>query len=214
MPIFQLETKASKVQGRRGSTSPRGRRGAAAPTPGMPADQAGRTGKIRWPEGRRFVFTVFDDTDQSTLENTEPVYAFLRDLGFRTTKSVWPIAGRQEPMLGGSTCEDDEYRRWLLELKADGFEIALHSATYHSSPRADTIQALDRFQEIFGADPVSLAIHTSGHWSLVGVEGGGARAESGVSGAGGGGQGGRGQKDGGQRTERQRTEDRGQNGRG
>ncbi|MHB8900424.1 MAG: polysaccharide deacetylase family protein [Thermoguttaceae bacterium] len=116
---------------------------------------------IPWPEGKRFAFTVFDDTDESTVENTAPVYAFLRDLGFRTTKSVWPIAGKGEPMLGGSTCEDDGYRRWLLELQAEGFEIALHSATYHTSTREDTLRGLDRFREIFGSDPVSLAIHTS-----------------------------------------------------
>lgn len=116
---------------------------------------------IEWPEGKRFAFTVFDDTDEATLENVGPVYAFLRDLGFRTSKSVWPIAGDQEPILGGSTCEDDDYRRWLVQLKAEGFEIALHNATYHDSPRDDTIRAFDRFKEIFGSDPASLANHTS-----------------------------------------------------
>ncbi len=126
-----------------------------------PDQKTGKADRIQWPEGKRFAFTIFDDTDQATLENTAPVYAFLRDLGLRTTKSVWPIAGGEEPVLGGSTCEDDDYRCWLLQLKREGFEIALHSATYHSSPRDETIRGFDRFQEIFGADPASLAIHTS-----------------------------------------------------
>ncbi len=119
------------------------------------------TPTITWPEGKRFAFTVFDDTDSATLRNVGPVYAFLRDLGFRTTKSIWPIAGDQEPVLGGSTCEDDDYREWLLQLKAEGFEIALHNATYHDSTRNETIRAFDRFKEVFGSDPLSLANHTS-----------------------------------------------------
>ena len=50
---------------------------------------------IPWPHGKRFAFTVFDDTDSATLENVSPVYALLRDLGFRTTKSVGrsPVIG-------------------------------------------------------------------------------------------------------------------------
>ena len=33
--------------------------------------------KIKWPEGKDFAFTIFDDTDDSTLENVKDVYAFL-----------------------------------------------------------------------------------------------------------------------------------------
>lgn len=116
---------------------------------------------MHWPEGKRFAFTVFDDTDEATLENVGPVYTFLRDLGFRTTKSVWPIAGEGKAVLGGSTCDDEDYRAWLLELRDEGFEIALHNATYHDASREETIRAFDRFREIFGSDPTSLANHTS-----------------------------------------------------
>jgi hypothetical protein len=119
------------------------------------------TPTIEWPEGKRFAFTVFDDTDSATVENVGSVYAFLRDLGFKTTKSVWPVAGDKEPVLGGSTCEDDDYRQWLLQLKDEGFEIALHNATYHDSSREETIRAFQQYKEIFGSDPVSLANHTS-----------------------------------------------------
>jgi peptidoglycan/xylan/chitin deacetylase (PgdA/CDA1 family) len=165
MPVSGLKTKpaADERPNSSSAVSLRTRRRSAPATPkaGITNHQGGKINTIPWPEGKRFAFTVFDDTDEATLENTRPVYDFLRDLGFRTTKSVWPIAGEQEPVLGGSTCDDDDYRQWLLQLEAEGFEIALHSATYHSSPREDTIRAFDRFKEIFGSDPASLAIHTS-----------------------------------------------------
>ena len=44
--------------------------------------------KIVWPQGKKFAFTIFDDTDLSKPGNYEVVYDFLRDLGFKTTKSV------------------------------------------------------------------------------------------------------------------------------
>ena len=34
-----------------------------------------------WPDGKRFAFTVFDDTDRATLDNVREVYALLADLG-------------------------------------------------------------------------------------------------------------------------------------
>jgi hypothetical protein len=66
------------------------------------------------------------------------VYEFLADKGLRTTKSVWPLAGKEVPRIGGSTCEDPEYLRWTLNLQAQGFEIGYHLATYHTSSRDQT----------------------------------------------------------------------------
>jgi hypothetical protein len=85
----------------------------------------------------------------------------LEDLGFRTTKSVWPIAGRDEPTLGGATCDDDDYRDWLLRLQRAGFEIGFHNATYHTSTREQTIRGIERFEEIFGHEPKTHANHAS-----------------------------------------------------
>ena len=120
------------------------------------ADESG----IQWPEGKDFAFTVFDDTDLATLENVPRVYDFLGDLGFRTTKSVWPIRGSGTPVIGGATCDDDAYRSWTRALQAGGFEIASHGATSVTSPRGQVIRALDRFREIYGHDPHSLANHS------------------------------------------------------
>ncbi len=117
-------------------------------------------GSIQWPEGKKFAFTIFDDTDEATPEKIQPVYSFLSDCGFRTTKTVWPVRGAGTPVHGGSTCEDPLYLDWLLDLRAAGFEIAFHMATFHSSVREDTIAALDRFSSIFGGLPSCMANHS------------------------------------------------------
>lgn len=114
---------------------------------------------VTWPDGKRFAFTVFDDTDRGTIGTVGEVYALLRDLGMRTTKSVWPITGPHEPTIPGDTCDDDDYRAWTLELARDGFEIGYHNATFHGVERGETERALDRFAAIYGHDPITAANH-------------------------------------------------------
>jgi hypothetical protein len=117
--------------------------------------------RIAWPEGRRFAFSIFDDTDRSTLDNVPHVYALLRDLGFRTTKSVWPVQGTRDPsVVGGATCGDPAYLAWVQQLQREGFEIGLHNVTYHSSTREETRAGLARFAQLFGHAPRTLATHT------------------------------------------------------
>jgi hypothetical protein len=125
--------------------------------------------RVVWPEGKDFAFTVFDDTDLQTLENGSPVYAFLDDLGFRTTKSVWPCSpgnsadhGAEEIydfQIDGDTCDRPEYLDWVLDLQRRGFEIGLHNATYVSSRRSFTQRALDTFRERIGRDARTYATH-------------------------------------------------------
>lgn len=116
------------------------------------------TSRVRWPEGKDFAFTVFDDTDLATVENVPPVYGFLTDCGFRTTKSVWPLDGKT--LKGqGATCEDQSYLEWLLSVQARGFEIGFHGATSHSSLREDTVRGMERFKELFGHYPFSITNH-------------------------------------------------------
>ena len=113
-----------------------------------------------WPDGKDFAFTIFDDTDFQTIDNGAPIYALLSDLGLRTTKSVWPIRGDHTPIIGGATCEDERYLKWVLSLQAQGFEIALHNVTYHTSTRSDTVRGFESFHRLFGHDPFSMANHT------------------------------------------------------
>ena len=57
---------------------------------------------VRWPDGKDFAFTIFDDTDYARMDNVPPVYEFLKDQGFRTTKSVWPLRDEQAPAVDRS----------------------------------------------------------------------------------------------------------------
>ncbi len=118
------------------------------------------TGAPVWPDGKRFAFTVFDDTDMTTLVNGPPVYDVLTDLGIHVTKSVWPVAPVGPPRTGGTTCADPDYVRWVLELRDAGHEIGYHNASDHSSTREETIAALDRFRDLFGQDPRIGADHS------------------------------------------------------
>ncbi|MBF0522030.1 MAG: hypothetical protein HQL24_03120 [Candidatus Omnitrophica bacterium] len=115
---------------------------------------------IKWPDGKNFAFTIFDDPDFSTVQNTSEVYALLYDLGFKTTKSVWPLRSKIIPRVGGEACEDGPYLSWVLDLQKKGFEIGFHNAASYSSLREDTIRGLDRFQELFGGYPQSMANHS------------------------------------------------------
>jgi hypothetical protein len=117
---------------------------------------------IEWPGGRKFAFTVFDDTDYATLEKTKPVYDLLAELGFRTTKSAWPLRcpedGATEDF--GSTCENPAYLAWVRSLQAQGFEIGYHLASSHTMPREHTKAALERFRQLFGLDPFTMSNHS------------------------------------------------------
>lgn len=116
-------------------------------------------GLLQWPDGCRFAFTVFDDPDAQSLPTTELVYSFLADLGLRTTIAAWPSGATRELNSRGETCANPQYRKVLQQLQAQGFEIAFHNAAPHSSPREETIEALNRFEAYFGGNPVSMANH-------------------------------------------------------
>ena len=121
--------------------------------------QAG-PGRPTWPDGKRFAFTVFDDTDTTTMVTGPPVYDLLTDLGFRITKSVWPVKPAGPPRTGGTTCDDPEYLAWVQRLQAAGHEIGFHNASDHPSTRQETIAALDAFRDMFGHDPRIGADHS------------------------------------------------------
>lgn len=124
------------------------------------------TPAIKWPYGKDFAFTIFDDPDLDTVENVAAIYPFLSDLGFRTTKAVWPVRGQGTPKIGGSTCEDERYLNLVLSLKEQGFEIALHNVTHHTSTREQTARGLETFRRLFGHDPYSMANHSGCHENI------------------------------------------------
>jgi hypothetical protein len=108
---------------------------------------------MAFPGNKRFAFTIFDDTDLATVENVGPVYALLARLGMRTTKSVWALAPTQPSRIGGSTLAEPPYLDFVLKLKQQGFEIASHGATSHSSVREETARGLETFKQLIGHYP-------------------------------------------------------------
>ena len=114
---------------------------------------------MQWPEGKRFAFTVFDDPDSQTLEASQVVYGFLRSLGMRTTKAVWPMGPYREGKSTSETCDNPAYREHVRQLHAEGFEVGFHGASIRSSLRNETEAGLERFREYFGGYPSAMANH-------------------------------------------------------
>ncbi len=128
---------------------------------------------LTFPDGRRFAFTIMDDTDVATVANVGPVYRLLDDLGLRTTKTVWPVGCPEgSPNFSESeTLEDEAYLDFVRWLGSRGFEIAYHGATMESSPRERTERAFTRFKELFETAPRVYANHAYNQENLYwGVE--------------------------------------------
>lgn len=115
--------------------------------------------KIKWPGGKAFAFTVFDDPDSQTLDGVRSVYDFLSDAGLRTTVGVWPCAPTRERNSPGETCGGIEYRQYIQELNRRGFEVGYHNTTSHSCFRKEIAEGLDAFTDFFGAAPITMANH-------------------------------------------------------
>lgn len=129
--------------------------------------------RLSFPGGKRFAFTVFDDTDVATVENVRPIYRLFEELGMRTTKTAWPLGCPEgsKNFSSSQTMEDPEYREFIVDLKRRGFEIASHGATMESSVRARTLAAMERFREAVGSYPRLHANHSYNRENLYwGVE--------------------------------------------
>lgn len=109
-----------------------------------------------WPNEKEFAFTIFDDTDNGTIENTKPVYDLLKELNLRTTKSVWVLPGRGR--FKGQTLSDPVYLEWIKGLQEQGFEIALHNIGDGAFSRDEIIAGLEMFKTLIGHQP---RIHTN-----------------------------------------------------
>jgi len=116
---------------------------------------------IALPEGKRFAFTIMDDTDVGTAANLAPVYRLLSDLGLRTTKTVWTVGCPEgSPDFGESeTLEDPGYLEFVKGLRRQGFEIAYHGPTMESSNRERIERGWARYCEWFGGPPRVYANH-------------------------------------------------------
>ncbi len=109
-----------------------------------------------YPGGAEFAFTILDDTDDTTLEKGRPIYQLLKDLGLRTTKTVWAfeVAKKEKgPYFAAETLQEPEYLEWVRGLASDGFEVAFHNASMGSSRRSQTVAGLDLLRVEFPPGP-------------------------------------------------------------
>jgi hypothetical protein len=116
---------------------------------------------LAYPGGKRFAFTIIDDTDMSTLESIRPVYELLFSLGLRTTKTVWvarPLEAPERPSDTGDTLERREYADYMRLLRNRGFEIALHNIASRSSTRENIAAGIEAFRDALGEYP-SVNVH-------------------------------------------------------
>ena len=110
---------------------------------------------MSFPDGKRFAFTILDDTDDATLENVSPFYDRLEALGFRTTKTAWPMDCPEgsRHYYAADTLQRAEYLEWVRGLVAAGFELASHGATMETSLRERTEAGFAFFEREFGFLP-------------------------------------------------------------
>ena len=110
---------------------------------------------VTFPGGKRFAFSIVDDTDMATLERAKPLYELLHRYGFRTTKTVWVLESNEPSHAPnrGDTLHDPAYRAFILDLEKWGFEIALHGVRGGSSKRHDIIDGLEEFRRVLGEYP-------------------------------------------------------------
>ncbi len=116
---------------------------------------------MKYPDGKDFIFTIFDDTDVATLKYIKPIYDLLDSVNIKTTKSVWPLAHHEDNDYTGShTLEDSSYVSYVQELQNKGFEIAYHGATMMTSDREKIKHSLDYYFELLGSYPSTYAPHS------------------------------------------------------
>lgn len=118
-----------------------------------------RVAGMQFPGGKNFAFTVFDDTDDATVENIRPVYELLVDCGMRTTKSVWVYPPRGS--YTSSSLADSDYLQFIRSLKERGFEIGLHNIGDGFFSRAEILRGFEIFRELLGHEPGIHANHVS-----------------------------------------------------
>lgn len=107
---------------------------------------------IKWPDGKKFAFTIIDDTDNGTVENTKPIYDLLAELELFTTKTVWSYAPRDDRFTG-EALENQRYLEFIRELKNKGFEIAFHNTGSGEFVREEIISGLEKYKDVLGEYP-------------------------------------------------------------
>jgi len=107
--------------------------------------------KNQWPDDKKFAFTIVDDTDCATVENVKPVYDYLYERGFLTTKTVWVYPS--EDKFTGECLMDKYYLDFIKGIQLFGFEIALHNTCSGAIEREKIIEGFEQFKTFLGKYP-------------------------------------------------------------
>ncbi len=112
-----------------------------------------------WPDGKKFAFTVFDDTDNDVIDNVQPVYKLLSQCNMRTSKSVWVYPPRDS--FQGLGLLDSRYLEFVRTLANEGFEICLHGVGSGKFDRTEIKGGIEFFRDCLGFYPNVHANHAS-----------------------------------------------------
>jgi len=110
---------------------------------------------ISFPDGKKFAFSICDDTDNASEENILPIYNYLYQIGLRTTKTVWVLPSNDTLKFAnrGESLADSSYTAFILDLQSKGFEIAIHGARGGNTKRMETRNSLEKYKGILGEYP-------------------------------------------------------------
>jgi len=109
--------------------------------------------KLKFPDNKKFAFTIIDDTDDAFLENIEPVYNILINNNIKITKTVWVYPPRDVDNSKGDCLQRKEYAKFVKKLHKTGFEIGLHNVGSGNYYRKEIINGLKEFHDILGFNP-------------------------------------------------------------
>jgi hypothetical protein len=129
---------------------------------------------MEFPGGKRFCFSIFDDTDDAMVDNVKPVYDYLYECGLRTSKTVWPMDCPEgsRVFFASETLQGKPYCDFAHELVSRGLELALHGATMESCARKRMMRGLEFLQCEFGLFPRLHCNHClTGEISIGGLNG-------------------------------------------
>lgn len=108
---------------------------------------------LNLPNGKKFIFTIIDDTDDAFSETIKPVYDILYENGLKTTKTVWVYPVRDTERSKGDSLKDSDYREFVLDIQNKGFEVALHNVGSGSYKRDEIIKGIETYKTILGDYP-------------------------------------------------------------
>ena len=107
---------------------------------------------IKLPDNKKFIFTIIDDADDSTYENTKPIYNFLYEKNIIITKTIWVYPPRDKHSKGDSL-QNENYSNLIKEISSKGFEIGLHNVGSGAFKREEILKGLDEFKAKLGEYP-------------------------------------------------------------